>query len=299
MLFTSQEKPTYRYALYDHVLASPFAIDGLSQTTDKAPLVHIYTGPFEAPSPLAYDEAIAWHVTDSHVYLKYPGVGSFLLGPEGLAVTPDHETSTLVWQRWLLGPMFGLWLQRNGFLVLHANAVAINGKAVLLLGHSGAGKTTLTTALVQHGAHLITDDVAVLRQVGDSFTIAPGPPWLKLTPDTWRAFQQDSPFEPQLHGKANHVVPINRRTSASLPVAALFALSAGESIHCAAMHGNACILQLQQHAHMPRTMPILGTAANHFMLSGAFAQRVPFFALQRSQSLDDLPQLIGAVESAL
>ncbi len=44
-------------------------------------------------------------------------------------------------------------------MVLHGAGIAHNGQGTLLLGHSMSGKTTLSLALMQRGAKLLTDDV--------------------------------------------------------------------------------------------------------------------------------------------
>ena len=41
---------------------------------------------------------------------------------------------------------------------LHATAVAIGNRGILLLGPSGAGKSDLALRLIDHGAHLVADD---------------------------------------------------------------------------------------------------------------------------------------------
>lgn len=51
----------------------------------------------------------------------------------------------------------------SGFAVLHAGAVAHAGRAWLLAGPSGAGKTTLSLALLERGFPLLSDDFAPLE----------------------------------------------------------------------------------------------------------------------------------------
>lgn len=53
-------------------------------------------------------------------------------------------------------------MKRRGRFPLHAGGVAVRGGAVLLPGSSGAGKTTLTAALLQAGADLLSDDIVFL-----------------------------------------------------------------------------------------------------------------------------------------
>lgn len=47
-------------------------------------------------------------------------------------------------------------------LNLHATAVAVNGKAVLLTGESGTGKSSLALEMLARGATLVADDRVVL-----------------------------------------------------------------------------------------------------------------------------------------
>lgn len=51
-------------------------------------------------------------------------------------------------------------------LLVHATAVAIGGRAVLLRGPSGAGKSDLALRLIDAGADLVADDQCELRRVG-------------------------------------------------------------------------------------------------------------------------------------
>jgi serine kinase of HPr protein (carbohydrate metabolism regulator) len=58
---------------------------------------------------------------------------------------------------------------------MHASAVAINGKAVLIAGPSGAGKSELALRLIDRGATLVADDYVRLEARGGRlFAHAPG-----------------------------------------------------------------------------------------------------------------------------
>lgn len=50
---------------------------------------------------------------------------------------------------------------------LHASCVAIGGRAVLLHGRSGSGKSDLALRLIDRGAKLVSDDYTVVRRAGD------------------------------------------------------------------------------------------------------------------------------------
>jgi HPr kinase/phosphorylase len=51
-------------------------------------------------------------------------------------------------------------------VLVHGTAIAIDGRAVLLRGPSGVGKSDLALRLIDGGARLVADDQAELRRVG-------------------------------------------------------------------------------------------------------------------------------------
>ncbi len=52
-------------------------------------------------------------------------------------------------------------------ILVHATAIAIDGRAVLLRGPSGAGKSDLALRLIDAGARLVADDQVALRRAGE------------------------------------------------------------------------------------------------------------------------------------
>jgi HPr kinase/phosphorylase len=53
-------------------------------------------------------------------------------------------------------------------VILHASAVAINGRAVLITGASGSGKSGLALTLMAYGGALVADDRVVLQREGEA-----------------------------------------------------------------------------------------------------------------------------------
>ena len=61
---------------------------------------------------------------------------------------------------------------------LHASTVAINGRAVLICGPSGSGKSDLALTLLDRGFTLVSDDRTIVRKEGGTL-IASAPPTIK------------------------------------------------------------------------------------------------------------------------
>jgi serine kinase of HPr protein (carbohydrate metabolism regulator) len=61
---------------------------------------------------------------------------------------------------------------------IHASTVALEGRAVLISGPSGSGKSDLTLRLLDRGFALVSDDQTVVRREGDHL-IASAPPTIK------------------------------------------------------------------------------------------------------------------------
>ena len=71
--------------------------------------------------------------------------------------------------------MTGTRLSSDNF---HASSVALDGRAVLLCGPSGSGKSDLALRLLDRGFTLVSDDRTIVRRQGDKL-IASAPDTIK------------------------------------------------------------------------------------------------------------------------
>jgi serine kinase of HPr protein (carbohydrate metabolism regulator) len=61
---------------------------------------------------------------------------------------------------------------------VHATSVALDGRAVLITGASGSGKSDLALRLLDRGFTLVSDDRTIVRREGDRL-LASAPPSIK------------------------------------------------------------------------------------------------------------------------
>lgn len=111
----------------------------------------------EPGSPL---ERFAERHPDAGHRLYAAGFGEAVISADGLLVTgmPREEVPGR-FERLLVGRVLPWAALVRGLEVFHAATVTIDGRAVVLIGQSGAGKTSLALRLLLSGAGFLTDDV--------------------------------------------------------------------------------------------------------------------------------------------
>jgi hypothetical protein len=154
-----------------------------------------------------------------------PAHGDFLISAEGTHVRcAPADGPAWRWQRPLLGQVLPLAATLQGFELLHASAVDLDGRAIAFTGRSGAGKTSLVTQLVAGGAPLVTDDVLSLECALDGVLAHPGARMANI------ASEQLEPLSPSARARLGsvvgrsdklHVEPASM-TEEALPLKALY-----------------------------------------------------------------------------
>jgi hypothetical protein len=90
--------------------------------------------------------------------------------PELLAAPGTSEKAL----RKLRGGVQALLGDLRGFTALHASAVVIDGRAILMVGASGSGKSTTAAGICRtFGGRLLADDSALLEHSGTGIEVAP------------------------------------------------------------------------------------------------------------------------------
>ncbi len=106
-----------------------------------------------------------YQANDREFLLRIDGVGSYLVSNGNqIVVQPDSGTSERDIRVFLTGSAMGALLHQRRLLALHASAVWSDAGAVVFVGPSGIGKSTLLAEFVRRGYPMIADDVCALTQ---------------------------------------------------------------------------------------------------------------------------------------
>jgi hypothetical protein len=106
------------------------------------------------------------------------GVATKIWGTAGVSQTVDDLAT------YFLGPVMGFILRRRGIMALHASALCIDGKAIVLAGEAGAGKSTTAAALALRGAPILCEDIAAIEERNEGFTVEAGHTRVCLWPES-------------------------------------------------------------------------------------------------------------------
>jgi len=136
--------------------------------------------PFEARLP----NGTVWrrHWAEAHrLVVDFLGVARVEVQDGSGTVVFDRPLSDQMEQHLLLDHVLPLVLARAGEVVLHGGVVSRSGRAVVLIGSTGAGKSTLTAFAGQRGWSIGGDDGAVLTATKPP-SVEPTYATVRLTP---------------------------------------------------------------------------------------------------------------------
>lgn len=194
-----------------------------------------------------------------------PGQGSFCFCWWNGATFVVSRDGSEMWAEWpaglpfeevlayLTGNMMSFVLRLRGYICLHAGAVVVDGKAILLGGAQGAGKSTLTAAFACRGFSVLDDDLAAIRAAGDHLLVYPAYPRIGLWPASAEALLGPERKLPRLHPDEEKVaLPLGRGrckfAEKPAPLAAIYVigdrLPAGSSPRIEPVYGAQAVIAL-------------------------------------------------------
>jgi hypothetical protein len=111
-------------------------------------------------------------------------VGGYRIDPETGRIEMPASDDAITREQRLWAIPAALCFMHRGDVALHAAAVEVDGRAVLLAAPRYHGKTTLALAFHRRGNRVLTEDVACC-QPGHVPTLSPGPALLRVRPDMY------------------------------------------------------------------------------------------------------------------
>jgi hypothetical protein len=269
-------------------------------------------------SPGPYDVLTESHQADGRLWSRVLGTpdGTYVLEFPGLiefGIDPARRTVELVDQPGLadstrchlvIDQLVPHLVSLGGHLVLHASAVAIRGRAVAVIGTSGAGKSSLAAAFVQRGHRLLADDYLLLREHEGAYLATAAYPGLRLWGDSAAFFGGDpdalSPVA-DFHDKRR--LPVAGDEPDPMPLGAVIALGyepepAAPDCLLEPLEGRDAFMVLYRQAFREERA---GRAVQEADLDrfSRLAAAVPVLLMEHRRSYDALPHVLDTIERML
>lgn len=290
----------YSYAAYGLSIRSEIELPELSET-DASPEVFVRYGKTDGlPSQADPENDYCW-ATPSEVLLYYPEAGIFLVrGGDEIIVDPIPNAEELVLRLYILGSALSVLLHQRGRLVLHASCVAVDNRAVIFLGNSGTGKSTMATVMHNRGHRFIADDLSIVDfdSTGTPF-VYPSFPQIKLWPEVITSFGEDPQQFPLVH---TQLEKRSRRfrdhfSLDTIPVGYIYVLTKDVECRIDPLQPQQSFVELVRHSHDVMLLEETHTSAAHFVQCVALVKHIPISRLVRPHSFEALPQVAALIEA--
>ena len=222
-----------------------------------------------------------------------------ILPGQQIIVRPRGDLPQFTIDHFLADQVLPRLLAHEGALVIHAGAVRVGDQAVLLMGQSGRGKSTLTASFDQAGIPLIGDDAMIIVSDNDGPSVRPVYPSLRLLPDSIDALIPGAVTAgPIAHYSTKHRIDVagDRDVDApALPIGALFSigLAAAEIAIRPIAAATACMaLVANSFALDPSDMV---QARGRLQAASALVARVPAFEIEYPRDYSRLDEVRRAI----
>jgi ABC-type iron transport system FetAB ATPase subunit len=188
----------YRYA--DWTIATSTTLPELAVAGASDHQLTFVQGRRLTPGPTPRDRFHHWTAPNGNIYLSFRRlVGGYSLQFNGLAVfevsadlrtvrcAPAPGVAARSIRHLFLDTVMPLVLSVAAKTVLHASAVEHKGEAILFVGASGRGKSTLASTLAVDDGAVLADDAVIVEAGAGRFHARPTYQSLRLRPDSARA----------------------------------------------------------------------------------------------------------------
>jgi len=184
----------------------------------------------------------------------------------------------------------------RGDVPLHAAAVDVDGRALLLAGPGRAGKTTTAAAFLTAGHRVLAEDLVACRPE-PSPTLLPGPAMLRVRPDVYPrlTLMNASPVAEDAERVHLALEGPARGDGAPVPLAGIVFLRPGEGPP--RLRRRSAVDTIRDLWALSLNLPTEEDRARCFRGVAALAASVPAWDLHRPISLDMLEAVVGAVIS--
>lgn len=261
----------------------------------------VYTSPRHLPDGTSVCRLFR---TPDYEVLSFPRTDFYLGADRIMCRLPEPGFHHLV-ESYLLGPVFAYWLERRSLPVLHASAVAFQGRAFAFLAAHGVGKSGLAAALLSRGAALLCDDLVPVESCGGVLSAQPGFPQMRMWPDEATCFLRRYEHLPRVAPDVDkRWVPagpggLGVFQHSPLPLGGIYFLERrpeGDApIEIREISPRNALIEVLRHSFLPLLVAAAGLQPSRFDFFSRLVRDVPVRRLSYPSGFERLPEVADAV----
>ncbi len=245
-------------------------------------------------------------IDDKSYKLVLPGIATYWAeGGKQIVVQVLEGADQSTVRLFCLSNVFAALLFQRKQIPLHAAALKVENRLLLICGHSGAGKSTLLASLMSRGFTLFSDDVCVpVSDTSKGVFMHSSYPMMKFWKDTYTSFSflgvPDVQLRPDLtkygfyfHDKFN--------TNTYKPNVVFFIeKSSGESeVRIREVQGAELFQKLESNAYRGEFLGSIDLRQEHFKLFADLANQVKGYLVVRPEALNSVEEITDIVMEIL
>lgn len=238
--------------------------------------------------------------------LRFPQLADFAFDPDallsGVRATPSIDTDQASVEHLFHNNVMPMLLADRGALVLHGSAVDIGGCAIIFIGASGRGKSTLAASFASTGFPFLSDDSIRLDLTEDGYLAQPSYPSIRLWRDSDDAILlgrvseiSGVNFSEKVRYAAGGEIP---HSTTPVPLRAIYVL-AHEGLpatNIEPLGANEAMMEFVQHSFI-LDIRSASTLGGHFERMVTLANKVSAFRLDYPRNYARLPGVHSAIVS--
>jgi hypothetical protein len=296
----------YEYRLSGLTLSSGIPLPELvpAPGTGEPADVHLSLGKTPASLEKSINSGVLYDSAPGQFLLHMPRIASyFVQNGNEIIIEPEAGSLEAEVRLFALGTVWAALLHQRGLLVLHASGIRTPEGAVIFLGRSSKGKSTLAAAFYRRGYPVLGDDTLAIAVKDGQALVYPGFPQLHLWPDMLAALgvrpDETIALRPKL---LKHALPVPKGFSTQAqPVHAIYVLlsSWSDEAKLEKHHGMTGFSTLLQNSFPEKFLSDFGGKPVRFQWVNELARSVPVASLTRRESVLQFEQMMKLVEEDL
>lgn len=240
-------------------------------------------------------------ISEQELLFNVEGIGKYYVtNGNTIIVQTEEQANNNSVKLYILGSALGVILIQRGIIPIHGSAVVINGKCIIFTGVSGAGKSTISSALREMGHVFLADDISAVTFNDEGIPVVqPAYPQQKLWSDSLatmgldtdglsKVYDNEDKYAIQVHKGFSHL---------PVPLSAIFELGLDESncVEIIETFGIDKLNSLLRNIYRVEYLRMVGIKSDYLKKCLKVAKDTEFFKLLRPRdvfSLDDQIRLV-------